>query len=480
MKISNKIILGLLLTSMFAVSCDDFLDVNDNPNNPSTAPIEGLMVRTTLETTRNTQRVAGTTSFFVQHFASPNQASSTDTHENVSYGFWSNLYFVLGDIVDMIDLGEELTSPHYVGVGQVLKAYNLSLLVNMYGDIPYTDALRGQSLNPTYDSSESIYTVIDGLIANAIVNLGATESILSPGSDDFIFGGDREAWTRTAYALRARTLNHRSKLPGYNTSQIIAALSNAFKSNSQDFQMNFFDQGTGTRNPWYNLAVSNAGLLLGGWLSDQFVDQLNGTTFGIIDPRIDFITAPASNAAFPDLIGQYIGTRNGAGRGDAPEANVRAVLAVGSWYASEPTAPLQMITYAEMKFIEAEAKLASNDPTAINAYEEGIRAHMTKLGVEQADIDAYWAEAEVSNPATFGIDKVMKEKFVAMFLMPEAWNDARRYDYAYTDFQIPENHNPALNGEMIRRVSYPDSEFQRNEAQVPQKTLTDRIFWDTP
>lgn len=480
MKISKKIFLGLLLTSMVAVSCDDFLDVNESPNNPPTAPIEGLMVRTTLETTRNTQRVASTTSFFVQHFASPNQASSTDTHEDVSYGFWSNLYFVLGDIVDMIDLGEEFTSPHYIGVGHVLKAYNLSLLVNMYGDVPYTDALRAQTLNPTYDTSESIYNVIDGLITDAIANLGAAESTLSPGDDDFIFGGDLASWTRTAYALRARTLNHRSKLASYNPGQVIAALNNAFMSNDDDFEMNFFDQGTGTRNPWYNMAVSNAGLLLGGWLSDQFVDQLNGTTFGVVDPRIGFITAPASNLAFPDLIGQYIGTRNGAGRGAAPEANVRAVLAVGSWYASGATAPLQMMTYAEMKFIEAEAKLALSDPTAIDAYEDGIRAHMEKLGVPDGDIDDYWDELEVSNPATFNINKVMKEKFVAMFLMPEAWNDARRHDYAYAGFQLPANHNPALNGQMIRRVSYPDSEFQRNEAQVPQKTLADRIFWDTP
>jgi len=480
MKFSIKTALVLVMTSLVFVSCDDFLDINDNPNSPTEAPINGLMARVTLESARNTNRVAGTTSFFVQQFASPNPSGSADTHDNVSYETaWSTAYGVLGDAADMITLAGETNSPHYAGIGKILTAYNLSLLVSMYGDVPYSEALFGETLNPSYDSSSEIYDEMLSLLAEGIADLSGPAGDREVGGDDYIYNGDAEAWIRTANALRARFLNHYSKLPSYDPNAIRSALGNAFRSNDDDFQMSFFEgQGTGAENPWYRLAVNNAGLLLGGWLSEHFVDQLNGTTYGVVDPRIDFITAPATAG---DRIGEYVGVRNGEGRGEAPEANARAVLAVGSWYASEPTAPLQIATYAEMKFIEAEVNFRDgNTPAAFAAYEAGIRAHMEKLGVPQADIDAYWAEAAVSDLASFGLDKIMKEKYVATFLLPETWNDARRFDYGYTNFQLPANHNPALNGEFLRRVRYPDSEVQRNSAQMPERTMLDRIFWDTP
>lgn len=479
MKFSIKTALVLVMTSLVFVSCDDFLDINTNPNNPAEAPINGLMTRVTLESARNTSRVAGTTSFFVQQFASPNAAGSADTHDNVSYGAaWSSLYGVLGDAADMIILAEELNSPHYSGIGKIITAYNLSLLVSMYGDVPYSDALFAETLNPSYDSSAEVYADMLRLLTEGIAELQGPAGEVRVGNSDYIYNGDPASWIRTAHALRARFLNHYSKLPSYNPATVLAAVDNAFRSDADDFQMNFFaGEGTAAENAWYRLAVNNAGLRLGGWLSENFVDHLKGETYGVVDPRLDFITAPATAG---DRIGEYVGVPNGAGRGDAPEANARAVLAVGSWYASDPTAPLQIATYAEMKFIEAEAALSVNPARAFAAYEAGIRAHMTKLGVPQADIDAYWNQPEVSSLVNFGIDKIMKEKYVATFLLPETWNDARRYDYAYTNFQLPANHNPALNGQFLRTVRYPDSEVQRNSSQMPEKTMLTRIFWDTP
>lgn len=473
MKYTIKLLFVLVLTSSLMIGCEDYLDINVDPNNSTSAPIEGLLINTTLETTRNTQRVGNTTSYFVQHFASPNEASSTDTHEPVSYdGTWEDLYLNIGDLVELIGQAETIGAPHYSGIAKVMKAYNLGLLVSMFGDAPYSEAFNPEEiLQPVYDSSEDIYDVMFTLLSEAVTELQATEAVAVPGADDLIFGGDLAAWERTAYALRARYLNHYTKLGSYDPSAVLSAVDNAFTSSEEDFEMNFFEGANVTQNPWYRAAVNNAGLLLQAWLSDQIVDQLNGTTYGIVDPRIDFITAQID-------AGGYVGTRNGAGRGAASEQGDRSVLAVGSYYASGPTAALENITYAELKFIEAEAALGIDNPRAYQAYEEGIRAHMTKLGVEQAEIDAYWSEPEVSSQADFGIDKIMKEKYVATFLNPETWNDARRYDYGYEGFDIPANHNPNLNGEMIRLVRYPESEIQRNAGNVPDRTMLGRIFWD--
>jgi len=479
MKQSIKLLLVFVLTTLMALGCSDYLDINDDPNNPTTAPIEGLMYQTSFETTRNTQRVGSTTSFFVQHFASPNNAASTDIHESVSYGgTWSNLYFNINDLMNLVEEAEEVGAPHYSGVAKVLRAYNLSLLVNMFGDVPYSEAFSDEILQPTYDSSETIYDAILQDIEDAISELSAAESVASPGDDDMIYGGDLTAWTRTAYSLQARFLNHYSKLGSYDPVAVLEAVDNGFASNDEDFEMEFFDESTASQNPWYRVAENNAGLLLGGWLSDQTVDHLNGETYGVFDPRIEFITEPVSDEDDPQF-GEYVGTRNGAGRGSAPEQGVRAVLAVDSYYASGPTAPLENMTYAELKFIEAEAALAvgGEETRAYAAYEEGIRSHMEKLGVDEADIDDYWNESNVSVGATnLTIDEVMKEKYIATFLNPETWNDARRYDYQYEGFEAPENS--ALGGEMIRLVRYPDSELQRNEGNVPDRSMTDRVFWD--
>lgn len=482
MKQLFKLTLTSVLMALLVFGCSDYLDVNEDPNNPTSAPIEGLMINTSFETARNTYRVGSTTSFFAQHLASPNEASGTDIHDGVSYGnTWSQLYFNVGDLRELINQAEAIGAPFYSGPAKVMKAYNLSLLVNMFGDVPYSEAFSADNLQPAYDSSEQVYSAIMNIVNSAISDLNATQSAAAPAGDDFIFGGDIAAWTRTAYALQARLLNHHSKLNSYDPQAVLSAVDQSFSSNAEDFEMTFFDSPNAAHNQWYRTAVNNAGLLLGGWLSDQTINHLDGTTYGVFDPRIEHITVPVANEDHPNF-GEYLGTRNGAGRGADPEQGVRAVLVPGEdfYYASRATRELGMITFAELKFIEAEAALALNNRSrAYQAYEHGIRAHMEKMGVDPEAIDAYWNEPVVSVGAdNLTIDHIMKEKYIATFLNPETWNDARRFDYQYQGFRAPANS--ALGGEMIRLARYPDSELQRNQANVPPRSMTDRVFWDAP
>ena len=94
------------------------------------------------------------------------------------------------------------------------------------------------------------------------------------------------------------------------------------------------------------------------------------------------------------------------------------------------------------------------------------------------------AAAYINNPAVsvgqanITLDLILKEKYIAMFLHPESWNDARRFDYQYEDMTLPANHNQALSGQFVRRLIYPDSEQSRNVANVPTVTALDRIWWD--
>ena len=468
----KRYILSLLFVFLLATGCEDYLDINEDPNNPTSAPLSGLMVNSTLQSGRNVYDVGSITSFYVQYLASPNEASSTDIHDEVSYGnTWFNLYNIMTDLSDLEIQAEEEGATDYVGVAKILKAINLGMTVDLWGNIPYSEAFFAETLTPSYDDAEVLYDEIFTLLDDGIAALEQGNSSVELGDDDFFFGGDTDAWIRTANALRARYLLHLSETSAYDPQAVLSALDQGLSSTDEDAQISSFASSL-QRNPWATIAINNAALLLGGWTSEQLVESMDGTTYGYVDPRMPFMFGTTEDSV-------YLGTPNGAGRGDAAEQGERSYLVTDSYYAAE-SAPLLLITYFEQLFIEAEAALDAGDADrAYDAYLAGIRTHMEKLEVEEDEIVAYLANPEVSlGSGSLTLDDIMKEKYIAMYLHPEAWVDARRYDYQYEGMTLPANHNPALGGEFIKRLVYPDSEQSRNSANLPQVTLGDELFWD--
>ena len=459
---------AILAVAFSLASCDDYLDINENPNNPTEAPLAGLMVNSTFESAQNTFRMGDIATNYVQYLASPNTASSSDIMEAVSYsGTWGSLYNVMTDINDMILKAQAEEANHYEGVGQILMAYNLGMAVDAWGQVPYSEAFNFVTVTPSFDNDAELYTEIIGLLDLGIANLSA-ETSTSIGNDDFIYNGNAENWVKFAYMLKARYLNHYSETGNYDPNAVLAAIDSGFENNADDAQLEYFAEQF---NPWAEVAIDNANLFLGGWISEQFIQALDGTTFGVVDPRLPLMVGATDD-------GEYIGTENGAGRGDAPEQGARSVLEEDDFYSTRQ-GPLLLGTYAEQKFIEAEAAFGIDKARAYEAYLEGIRAHMTKVGVESSEIDAYINSPEVSMGVdSFTMDDIFKEKWVAMFLSPEAWVDARRYNYNYENFDLPANVNPDLNGMFIKRLAYPDSEVSRNGNNVPDVTLLDPVFWD--
>lgn len=473
MKLLSSAKFWLAATVVFTLSgCNDFLSVNEDPNNPTVAPVSSLITTATFETAENHFRVADNTSYFVQYLASPNPGNVTDTQQPVSYGnVWFELYNVLTDLTDLEAIAEQQDgNSEALGIAKLLKAMNLGLLADNWGSAPYSQAFRGEeTLQPEYDSGEALYEEIFTLIDEGIAILEQGNFTTTVGEEDFIYEGDTQKWIKTGYFLRARYLNHLSETDQYDPQAVLDALDQAYESTDDDAQLTYYQE---EMNPWAEIAIDNANLLLGGWLSEQIVGYLNGDTFGFVDPRIDFYTDPNDN-------GEYIGTRNGAGRGDAPEQGVRVVLTTDTYYASE-TAPLLIATYFEQKFIEAEAAFrAGQTGRAYEAYLDAISAQMSKVGVADEEIEAYLSNESVGvGQGDLTLDDIFQEKYVAMYLHPESWVDVRRHDYDYVGMELPENLNPDLNGEFIRRLAYPDSETQRNGENVPEIDLNGHIFWD--
>ncbi len=469
MKLISKLLLASVLMMSLA-GCSKYLDKLDDPNLVTDPPLNGMLVTATYESALDVYRVGYETSYLVQYLSSNVQGSDRDIYNEVDYSSrWTAIYAAMMNVRQMNDKAAAEGAYHHLGVGKILMAMNLNLLINTFGDVPYSEALMGQSLLiPTFDNQAALFDTTIALLDQGITELNKTgTSLVLDATSDLIHGGDVAAWIKTAHGLKARFLNQRTKKADYSAAAVLGELASSYTSGSDDAALTAFDG----RSPWNEVANDNINLLLDGWLSTQFVDALDGTTFGVVDPRLPKI-------ATITRFGDYRGTPNGAGRVGTGTNQEESYLSVDGFY-SKGNAPLWLVTYTELKFIEAEAALRSSDrPRAYTAYIEGIRSHMEKLGVAAGDITNYINNPTVNvGQANLTLADIFKEKYVAMFLHPEAWVDARRFDYGYKDFTLPQN---AAMNTFIRRFAYPTVEISRNSANVPTiDGLDEKLAFDS-
>lgn len=463
-------LITLLVTALLS-SCKDYFELSQNPNLISNPPLASFLSTTTQKTALSAQRFGNITSYFVQYLANPGAGGSTDTYQITDYtGTWDYAYFAMADLYDMRKKAQEQGASEYVGAADIMLSYQLTLIADMFGDAPYSDAFTGTTLTPKYDTGETLYNTALTLLTEGITELAKTDSkVKLSAANDLIHKGSTAAWIKTAQALRARMLNKVSKKSTYKPADVLDAVSKSYTANTDDAQMVSFL----LRNPWAQVARNNAALVLDGWLSVQLANQLNGTTYSVIDPRIEKITDKTVN-------NDYKGTINGQGNvGGNNTVKDEVYISLNSPLTGD-TSPLLIVTFAEMKFVEAEAAFRAGDKArAYTAYLAGIRASMDKYGVAATTRDAYLANAAVGVGAdALTLDLIFKEKYVVTYLNPEAWNDARRYDYKYRGFKLPLN---AALSTFIRRAAYPNGETTKNGNNVPKEVpLSEPLWWDKP
>jgi len=332
-------------------------------------------------------------------------------------------------------------------VARILMAYHLGVTTDHWGDIPYSDALKGadNEFKPAYDTQEEIYNTIFSLLNEAITDLGSATSVFSPGAEDLIYAGDLDKWKKTAYALKARYSLHLSKRNGntaYNNA--LAAIANSYTSNSDDFRF-VFGTAYNNSNPIYQSEQERTGYYSA---SSTLMGMLSATN----DPRR----------------GKYF---NGTVGSDPGEPNANAAT-IGVNYASADS-PVYLISYAEIKFIEAEARYRLNpaDPLAVNACNEGLKASLQREGVFG---DGTWFNANRVTNTTISLETIIKNKYLSSFLQVETWSDWRR-----TGFPVLERATGAVTAEIPRRLPYPDEERLYNGENMPSGiTITTRLWWD--
>lgn len=437
-------------------SCEKWIDpeINVDPNNPKDvamaqliAPIEANLAYIT------GGELARWDCVWMQQIAGlQSQSAETDIYTIGEFDVnnaWSwNLYAPgMIDAKILMDKAITTNSPHYSGVAKILMAYHLGVATDQWGDIPYSDAFKGanNSFKPKFDTQQQIYTTIFKLLNEAITELEATASVFSPDFEDLIYGGDLGKWEKTAYALKARYSLHLAKRNGSTAySDALAAATKSYTSNEDDFVL-VFGSAYNNANPIYKSEQERPGYYSA---SATYMNMLTSTG----DPR--------RSVYFDGIVGSKPGE---------PNANAATF---GAAYASAES-PVYLMSYSELRFIEAEArfKLNAADPLAVTACNEGIKASLDREGVFG---DGGWFNANKLTAATISLKKIIEHKYLSSFLQIETWTDWRR-----TGFPVLQIATGAVTNEIPRRLPYPNDERLYNADNYPAGvTITSRVWWD--
>jgi hypothetical protein len=564
-----KKIIHLSLTLILALSlssCEDWLDVNVNPDSPTNvvASVSSRLpwiqhyysyaqgtagTRASMITGQTSSRLFGGTNGTLPAW-DPSYSASTTPYQWWFVGSACN-------IQDMIDKAEEEEAWHYIGAAHLIHAMGFMLMLDWYGEMPYDEALSS-SLTPKYATGQEIFEGcmerLDLAIENFQKTQPATATPLSEG--DGWNNGDVQKWLKLAYGLKARWLNNLSKKSIYDPQAVLDAIANAPQSNSESTIIHHVnDPSDMTGDILFGDPLKTAYLYDSaawsdwGRASQWYVDLLDNTFTGgseVKDPRGDKLLAWAQfrvpevdpvteettivkkfvrtkgvdainsdirlnsgpvyasynadtkkwsvSSTNPDRQGDtvYIGYRvlcamTGATSSEStPTASDGTVLTTGTFY-TRPESPTDVLTYHEMCFIKAEVLFRQNRKAeALQAYQDGIRAHMehmnsklneydssinpAKAPMAQADIEAFLdSDAVAQSVGELTMAKIMQQKFIAMSFHQQNWNDMRRFNYSAG--------NIADFGVVYPDIDRPREFSASSSTKFPGSAKTDVNYW---
>ena len=438
-------------------------EINIDPNNPVDATLNLMLPSAQLSTAflYGNDNARATSIWMQQHAGTDRQYIPIGRYtftESDSDTPWSDIYFNgMMDLNRMMTKAEENNSPHYLGVAQIMMAMALGNVTDLWGDVPYSQAFRGieGDLSPAYDSQADIFNTVFGLLNDGKTNIAAAESTFSPDSDDLIYKGDLEKWEACANVLIARYNLHKSEIEGMTAyTNVLAALDGTvFPDNSGDaiFQ---FSTSPGNRNFFFEFnEVQREGYMSAG---EFFVDLLKENN----DPRLEnYFTANDDD--------EYVGAVAGVGK-------FVGISKTGPAFASQDS-PVPFVTYEEQKFIEAEAAHETGDlARAAEAFNEAVAASVNKHGVDP-DLNASYIASNANEDAgSISLQKIMMQKYTALFTQIEVYNDWRRKGFP----QLNLAQDAALTA-IPRRLVYPISERLYNpNTPTAGVSLLDRVWWD--
>jgi hypothetical protein len=423
----------VFLSAVVATSCKkDFLNINTDPNNPTTIKVSNLLSTTqrtlgdALSMDENNGGMSEILEVYMHQMTTREEADKygivgTDVNLNT---IWSKLYSsspnpgttfpiygVLQNLEDIIKNASAAGNMQYVGIAKVLKAYTFSQLVDAFGDVPFSEAnkLKEGIIYPKFDKDAAIYDSVFNILDAAIVNLNDASAVNAqkPGPDDLIYGGSVDKWIKAANTIKFKLLTQIRKVKDVSA-QVNALISEGkmISRTSESFLIPYGPNGaTDDRNPGFFTYFATQ---RSNHVSPWFYEILKGYNKKILtgnpDPRIPYYIYNQVTATQPPREGNQTEYRDGPfvsiyfgsvgpdrDRNQQNTISLFGIYPVGGKYddgsatvadanSGTGAAPYRMITYADRLYLEAEliqAGVLAGDARA--KLEEAIRESFRQI-----------------------------------------------------------------------------------------------------
>ena len=454
MKTTYRILLSFAFL-FSATSCDDYLDVNDNPNQLIEVPTGTLLLKGTLLANAQVQqghlsRVAG---YYTGSLIGLNLVQQTiynyDYTPGDTNGTWGHIYN--GILVQNKEIRR--VSPNLDMLNAIIdinEALAVGTAASLFGDVPYSNAVPDgaglASPDPTFDAQADVYAAMQTLLDKAITTID--NSTTSVGDEDNYFKGDKSKWRAAAHTLKARYY-----LQTKQYAQALNFVVDGINSASGTMAYNPIGEVDGNSNILHNFVNSSrAGNMTGvGSFYRDLMDPTNATSRN--NAKTD--ETARRQYSYVDVDGEQTGGID------------------------DPTTPMKLVSYEENLLIWAECLVRGGDTQgAIDKLNE-VRTHLNSGNAFNIinPTDTYKYEAYVladfqnggmENTDGIAVDRavlreIIEERYVSGFTTFMPFNDVRRLRASDSDVIVPFPLNTADATTNPQRLLYPQDEINGNE-----------------
>lgn len=468
----KKIIYILLLMVFTLSSCDNFGDMNTDPNKVLKAHPQVLL--TNISWTAFGEN--DTDPLYAVHCLVQSDGENSEQYYKWTRGSFS-YYSNLKNVNKMQEEATKINANGYVALAHFFRAWYFYKLTLTFGDIPYSEALKGESSDnymPVYDTQQSVFAGILSELKMADEMLAAEKDALE---GDIIFKGSAPAWRKAVNAFRLKVLLTLSKRAGDASSTIktdfasIVASAPLMTSLEDNAQLVYLNQ-EGNRYPQFNSSGFGSGM----YMDSTFVALLAKKK----DPRLFTFCTQTKNAQDAGLAIDNFAAYDG-GDPAAPYATVNVKAVAGKiskpharFYSDATNEPQILMGYAEQELILAEAVVrgwitgdaAAHYSNGVKAsfkfYETYVSKYASYLNATAAS--AYLTSMEVelapSLSAEQKIQRIVEQRYIASFFQG-MWTPF--FEYLRTGY-------PALRRQagvnVPNRWLYPQAEYNNNTVNV--------------
>ena len=491
---SKHIIYAFTAVSIWAAAgtgCKKFLDVNKNLNSPTPSSVQVSFVLSAAERNISNNIALGSTlgNTMAVYTHQLTGRVGADRYGAGAAG-WDNLYAAISNLDVVINRGTAEKRFVYAGIAKILKAYTFSMMVDVWGDVPFSEFDRFNEVitQPKFDKGAEIYPKLFALIDEGIADINnTTVNPSKPGADDYIYKGSTTNWIKAANTLKLKLYTQIRLVQDVKTqvAALLASPATLINSQAESFMMPYGPIGTtDDRHPAfgdYN-ATQRGGQLFSPWLYEIMKGRNPDILKGLSDPRIPYyIYNQKSATGTPENCTEYrdggfitilfgsngpcrdgsnsqtyslLGIYPAGGRYD--DGAAKTINSIGAQNSGTGALPHQFITYADRLYLEAElinAGLAPGTEKTVfsKALDESFN-QVDYLITNYIKPGSAGAAQTVPVIATQAATTTYKAGVLAAY---DAGSAAKKMEYIMTEKWINRIENPLDNYTDYRRTKYP-------------------------